>query len=108
MNNSLFSNPKRVTQMLWVAAGLLFFIAVFHSTGLGSTSKDWVSSTVQSVAGSGQRASLREYMRLAEASWLKTVKQRHELIAKDWGTVDKMPMYAAHTADTYFATPYTV
>ena len=92
MNNSLFSNPKRVTQMLWVAAGLLFFIAVFHSTGLSSTSKDWVSSTVQSVAGSGQRASLREYMRLAEASWLKTVKQRHELIAKDWGTVDKMPM----------------
>ena len=94
MNNSLFSNPKRVTQMLWVAAGLLFFIAVFHSTGLSSTSKDWVSTTVQGVTTglSGQRTSLKEYMRLAEASWLKTVKQRHELIAKDWGTVDKMPL----------------
>lgn len=92
MNNSLFSNPKRVTHMLWVAAGLLFVTAVFHSTALGPTSKDWVSSTVQNMAGSGQRSSLKEYMRLAEASWLKTVKQRHELIAKDWGTVDKMPL----------------
>lgn len=93
MNNSLFSNPKRVTQMLWLAAGILFFIAIFHSTELGSTSKDWVSSTVQGVTGSsGQRASMKEFMRLAEASWLKTVKQRHDLIAKDWGTVDKMPL----------------
>lgn len=108
MNSSLFSNPKRVTQMLWLAAGILFFVAVFHSTELGSTSKDWVSTTVQGVTGSsGQRASLKEYMRLAEASWQKTVKQRHELIAKDWGTVDKMPLYAAHTADEYFTTPYT-
>lgn len=92
MNNSLFSNPKRVTHMLWLAAGVLFLVAVFHTTSIGSTSKDWVSSTVQSVAGAGQRWSLNEHMRLAEASWLKTVNQRHELIAKDWGTAGKMPL----------------
>lgn len=93
MNNSLFSNPKRVTQMLWLAAGVLFFIAVFHSTGLGSSSKDWVSSTVGNMGVSGGRLSLKEHMKLAEASWAKTVKQRHELIAKDWGVVDKLPLY---------------
>jgi hypothetical protein len=93
MNNSLFSNPKRVTQMLWLAAGILFFVAVFHSTSLGSSSKEWVSSTVPGILSvSGQRSSLREYMRLAEASWEKTVKQRHELIQKDWGTMDKLPL----------------
>jgi hypothetical protein len=92
MNNSPFSNPKRVTQMLWLAAGILFFIAVFHSTQLGSTSKEWVSSTVQGVTGVSGRASLKDYMRVAEASWAKTVKQRHDLIKKDWGTADKMPL----------------
>lgn len=109
MNNSLFSNPKRVTHLLWSAAGILFLIAVFHSTSLGSSSKEWVSSNVPSVlTSSGSRASLKEYMRHAEASWEKTVTQRHELIAKDWGTIDKLPLYAAHTGETYFRTPYTI
>lgn len=93
MNNSLFSNPKRVTQLLWSAAGILFFIAVFHTTSLGSSSKEWVSSNVPSALSfSGTRASLKEYMRHAEASWEKTVQQRHDLIAKDWGTIDKLPL----------------
>lgn len=88
----LFSNPRRVTHMLWVAAGIMFFIALFHSTQIGPASKEWVTTKVQGMGQSAGRAAMKEYMQLAEASWAKTVKQRHELIQKDWGTVDRMPM----------------
>lgn len=93
MNTSIFlSNPRRWMHMLWVAAGIMFFIAVFHSTQIGSASKDWVTTKVQKIGQPAGRVSMKEYMRVAEASWAKTVKQRHDLILKDWGTVDKLPM----------------
>lgn len=93
MNPSLvFSNPKRVTHMLWLAAAVMFVLAVFHSTHIGSASKDWVTTKVQGIKRPSGRSSLQEYMSVAEASWAKTVKQRHDLISQDWGTADKMPM----------------
>lgn len=106
--NSLFSNPKRVMQMLWMAAGIMFFLAIFHSTQLGSSSKEWVESKVQTFGGGAGRASMKDFMKAAEASWAKTVKQRHDLIRKDWGTMDKLPLYAATDSPSYGYSPYTV
>ncbi len=91
MSTTLVSNPKRVMQMLWLAAGVLFTIAVIRS--LQSTgSADWVSKGVVKFMGDNTRSSLKEHMKLAEASWAKTVKQRHDMIQTDYGSVDKMPL----------------
>lgn len=91
MAATVLSNPKRVMNMLWIAAGIMFTVAVIHSLS-GGESAEWVSSRVQGIVGDKSRMSLREHMRLAEASWAKTVRQRHDLIRADWGTVDKMEL----------------
>ncbi len=76
--------------MLWLAACMLLTIAIFYS--LIGHSREQVSKLVVSIAGDGSRLSLREHMKLAEASWAKTVKQRHDMIQADYGTVDKLPL----------------
>jgi hypothetical protein len=96
MNTTLFSNPKRVMQMLWLAAGIMFSVAIIHSFQL-TPSTEWMSSKVQGMmssngGGGGGRSSMKDHIQNAEAVWAKTVKQRHDLIRADWGTVDKMPM----------------
>lgn len=91
MSASLMSNPKRVMNMLWLAAGIMFCIAVIHSLSQGD-SAEWVTSRVQGLVGDKSRNSMKEHMRLAEASWAKTVRQRHDMIRADYGTVDKMPL----------------
>lgn len=78
--------------MLWAAAAVMFFVAVFHTTSIGPASKDWVTTKVQELGHLAGRSSLGEHMRLAEALWMKTVRQRHDLIQEDWGTIDKLPM----------------
>ena len=86
-----FNNPKRVLQILWLAAGSMFALAIVRSLTSQDTAK-WVSNRVVGMMGDHSRLSMEEHMRLAEASWAKTVKQRHDLISADYGTVDKMPL----------------
>jgi len=88
---SLKNNPRRLLQLLWAAAGLLFAFAVVHSLS-PSAPPGWVSHGVTRILGDGLRVPMAEHMRLAEASWAETVRQRHELIHSDYGTVDKMPL----------------
>lgn len=93
-------------QMLWLAAGLLFTFAVIRSTsGEDSSTRELlnkgynaVTGGASSVTGGGRlnaesdRVSLKEAMMLAERSWAKDVKKRHDMIAKDYGNVSKMPL----------------
>ncbi|KAH8899186.1 hypothetical protein GQ53DRAFT_801783 [Thozetella sp. PMI_491] len=99
MTTNLCGSSRRTIQMLWLAAVLIFFAAVFHSSKL-TPSRDWVGNTVQSMMRSSGRSSMKEHIRLAEASWAKTVKERHDLISADWETAAKMPLYYKY--------PYTV
>ncbi len=92
MNTGLCGNPKRAMQMLWLAASLMFLIAIFHSLNL-TPSRDWMSSKVQGIVGGGGRSALKDYAKTAETIWAKTVRQRHELIRADWGTIDKLQLY---------------
>lgn len=85
----IYSNHEQLTpQQSWAGdpdalghgPGFLFIVAVFHSTGLGSSSKQWVSSNVPAVLSLfGTRSLSNEYMSLVKASWEKTVKQRQTL-----------------------------
>lgn len=92
---SLPANNRRIVQMLWLAAGLLFVLAFLSAIG-GSApqAKEWAANKVGSITQlrSG-RPSLREAMERSEALWKKTVRQRHEMIAADYGDASKMPMY---------------
>lgn len=91
---TLTANPRRFIQMLWVAAGLLFTIAILHTSPAGDHAKAWMSDTVgQFLPTDTGRLAMKEHMALAEASWAKTVKQRHEMIAADYKDVSEMPLY---------------
>ncbi|KAJ9151820.1 hypothetical protein NKR23_g2752 [Pleurostoma richardsiae] len=120
MATSLLGNPKRVITLLWLVAALMFTIAVLHSLSPGST-EGWVSDKVHKLAGSGSgsgapgaadrglsRSSMHEHLRLAEASWAKTVRQRHEMIEKDYGHVRGMPLFPSVDATSYRQHPYTI
>ena len=119
MTASLFSNPKRVMQMLWAAAALMLTAAVIHSLSDGQPN-EWVFKKLPALGGrpgseqsppvnkveaspvrigsttasdtSDLRLSMERHMRLAEASWAKTVKQRHEMIKADYGDIKEMPL----------------
>ncbi|KAL0940038.1 uncharacterized protein CTRU02_206648 [Colletotrichum truncatum] len=47
-------------------------------------------------------------MRRAEAAWARSVKQRHEMIATDYGSVDKMPLPPGREEEPYLSHPYTI
>jgi hypothetical protein len=93
-NMALTSNPRRLIPMLWVAAGLLFTFALFHTTPASDSAKAWMSDKVVSFlpTESSGRRSMAEHKVLAEASWAKTVKQRHELISADYKDASQLPL----------------
>ncbi|KAL8331492.1 hypothetical protein RB593_002098 [Gaeumannomyces tritici] len=110
-------NPRRAMQLLWLAAGFLFTLALVRSLGgtlrhshHPAATRTWMAGRVQGLVGGGGggRLSMAEHMRAAERAWGKTVRQRHELIRKDFGDVDKVPLYAAVDGPSYGATPYTI
>ncbi|CAI0651857.1 hypothetical protein CGCF415_v007090 [Colletotrichum fructicola] len=107
---SLPANNRRIVQMLWLAAGLLFVLAFLSAIG-GSApqAKEWAANKVGSITQlrSG-RPSLREAMERSEALWKKTVRQRHEMIAADYGDASKMPMFPAINAEIYKTSPYSI
>lgn len=80
--------------MLWAAAGLLFIFALLHTTPASDSAKAWVSDKVGSFlpSDSSGRLSMEQHKALAEASWAKTVKQRHEMIAADYKDAAQMPL----------------
>lgn len=88
------ANNRRVVQMLWLAAGLLFVFALLHSMTTPSQAKEWATSKVGNLVQNipGTRPSLREFMATAEAVWEKTVRQRHDMIAADYGDASLMPL----------------
>ncbi|OLN92798.1 hypothetical protein CCHL11_06696 [Colletotrichum chlorophyti] len=104
------ANSRRVVQLLWLAAGLLFALALLHSIGNPEKAKAWATDKVGNIInGDGGRVPMREFMAIAEASWAKTVKQRHDLIKADFGgDATKVPLFPATDAGTYGRTPYTV
>ncbi|KAF9876945.1 hypothetical protein CkaCkLH20_05791 [Colletotrichum karsti] len=104
------ANNRRVVQMLWLAAGLLFVFALLHSMTSPDQAKEWatnkVGNLVQNIPGS--RPSMREFMATAEAIWEKTVRQRHEMIATDYGDASLMPLFPATSAEAYGKHPYSI
>jgi hypothetical protein len=90
------TSRRKWLYVAWAVAVVMFILAVTHSTSLRSASQEWPSSNAgKKIGGTGSksRASIREHMQMAEASWAKTVKQRHELIRRDWGSIDKLPLF---------------
>ncbi|KZL66192.1 hypothetical protein CI238_09975 [Colletotrichum incanum] len=103
------ANSKRMFQVLWLAAGLLFIIAFLRSIGTPDEAKKWASSKVSSLISSdGDRVSMREFMATAEAIWAKTVQQRHDMIAADYGDASLMPLFPATSAPEYKKHPYSI
>ena len=78
--------------MLWLAAGVMFLIAIIHSFNF-TPSRDWVSSKLTgSTSGSGGRLTMKEHINLAETAWARTVRDRHNMIRTDYGTIDKVEL----------------
>ncbi|KAG7121618.1 hypothetical protein HYQ45_014452 [Verticillium longisporum] len=103
------ANPRRFVQMLWLAAGLLFTIAFLHTSPAGGHAKAWVSDKVGQYASvDSSRLSMKDHMARAEASWAKTVKQRHDMIVADYGDVSKMPLFPSIDSASYHTHPYTI
>ncbi|KAK6215276.1 hypothetical protein QIS74_08295 [Colletotrichum tabaci] len=103
------ANSKRIFQMLWLAAGLIFTLALLRSLGTPDQAKEWASSKVSSLmANDGGRVPMREFMATAEAIWAKTVQQRHDMIAADYGDASLMPLFPAKTVDGYINHPYSI
>ncbi|KAH0443023.1 hypothetical protein CKAH01_14797 [Colletotrichum kahawae] len=104
------ASNRRVVQMLWLAAGLLFVVALLSVMGGSSPqAKEWAANKVGSIANLGSgRPSLREAMARSEAIWKKTVRQRHEMIAADYGDASKMPMFPASDQEAYKTNPYSI
>ena len=104
MTRSLYSNPKRVLQILWASAATMLIMAIVHSVS-NEQSREWVFAQLPALGASGGgrsngktgarhlRLSLKEHMALAERSWAKTVKQRHEMIKADYKSIKYMPLY---------------
>ncbi|KAK2061435.1 hypothetical protein LY76DRAFT_507806 [Colletotrichum caudatum] len=102
-------SSKRIYQVFWVAAGLLFAFAFLRSIGAHDQAKQWASSQVSSlVSTNGGRIPMRDFMVNAEAVWAKTVKQRHDTIAQDWGDASHMPFFPATSASGYKKHPYSI
>lgn len=90
----------RPYQLVWLLGAIVFCLAVYSTTQAG-TANQWVEKVMPQkpqapeVAASKQtyfgRPSLEEHMRLAEKSWAKGVKQRHETL-KEWPSTDAMPL----------------
>ncbi|KLU87815.1 hypothetical protein MAPG_06808 [Magnaporthiopsis poae ATCC 64411] len=118
--SGLCGNPRRLMQLLWLVAAFMFAVALVRSLGGGdgyhTAARGWMASRVQGLVGGSRgdgtgrsgRLSMAEHMHAAERAWGKTVKQRHELIRKDFGDVEKLPLYAAVSGPSYDATPYTI
>ncbi|KAK1996485.1 hypothetical protein LX36DRAFT_580241 [Colletotrichum falcatum] len=51
---------------------------------------------------------MREFMVNAEAVWAKTVKQRHDVIATDYGDASNIPLFPARSALEYKKHPYSI
>ena len=104
MTKSLCGNPKRVLQMLWASAAIMLIMAVVHSVN-NDQAREWVFARIPTLGGNGcdmwnspnggrhLRLSMKQHMALAENSWRKTVKQRHEMIKADYKSVKYMPLY---------------
>ncbi|KAK1961950.1 hypothetical protein LY78DRAFT_275829 [Colletotrichum sublineola] len=102
-------SSKRIFQLIWLAASLLFALAFLHSIGVPNQAKEWASSQVGSlVSNNGGRIPMREFMLNAEAVWAKTVKQRHDMISADYGYASHMPLFPATSALEYKKHPYSI
>ena len=94
----------RPYQLIWLLGAIVFCLAVY-STTQASPPSQWVEKVmpqkpqapevVASPPAAEQafhgRPSLEEHIRLAEKSWAKGVKQRHETL-KEWPSTKEMPM----------------
>ncbi len=89
----------RPIQLLWFVGAAVFILALFHSMS-GGQSHDWISNTLKKnpttstskAKSQTGRISLAEHAELAEKIWSKTVRQRHEMMSRDWEDIDKMPL----------------
>ncbi|KAK1976464.1 methyltransferase domain-containing protein [Colletotrichum cereale] len=102
---------RRVLQMFWLATAVVFVFAILHlrSGQVVHSVSEWTSSKVSNLVNMhGSRKTMAKFMARSESVWTKTVNQRHEMIAADWGDASKMPLYSAVEAASYGAHPYTV
>jgi hypothetical protein len=92
--------PRPLTY-LWMAGAGIFLLAVIHTLSGGSTAEipSWVTSKVSSLGGGAQvvqdaggRMTLVDHMKLSEATWKKSVRQRHELLMQDWKGSNDIPL----------------
>ncbi|KAJ0306327.1 hypothetical protein COL5a_003684 [Colletotrichum fioriniae] len=106
---AIAASSKRIVQMLWLAAGLLFTLALLHSLGSPDKAKEWASNKVGTLMNNdGGRNTMREFMATAESIWAKTVKQRHDMIAEDYGDASLMPLFPATDPAAYGKHPYSI
>ncbi|KAK1593753.1 methyltransferase domain-containing protein [Colletotrichum navitas] len=109
MSNTL--NKRLIIKLLWLGASVVFAFAFLHNLNSYPETRYWAEKKVQKFLGDhhgGSRESLRDFMSRSESIWAKTVAQRHEMIAADFGDASLMPLFPAVTIETYLATPYSV
>ena len=88
----MVTNPRKTVQFLWIAAAILLGLVAIHKLR-GDSFQGFI---YRSGAGAHRR-SIREHMAWAEASWERSVKQRHETIEEDWGgDASKLPVYVSY------------
>lgn len=84
---------RRVSQMLWLAAAAMLILAFLRFSQPSGQVRNWASSKVGNFVNRyNSRESLANSMARSERFWAKTVKQRHEMIAADYGDVSQMPL----------------
>lgn len=85
---------RRVIQLFWVAAALVFIMALTH---MSAPAKQWTNVKIQKIFSSiqttGRNQSVSSFLDRSEEIWAKTVKDRHEMLAADYANISEMPMY---------------
>ncbi|KAJ4422992.1 hypothetical protein N0V82_002386 [Gnomoniopsis sp. IMI 355080] len=77
------------------------------------TARKESNAHIAATTNEHDRPSLKTHLQLAEASWGRTVKQRHELLKKDYpsGGAAAMPLFPCFASEgmaEYFYHPYTI
>lgn len=91
------ASARRILQILWLLAALLFTLAILHVSTAGQSAGSWATDHVPGFASISSsmrvRLAMEAHMAFAEKSWAKTVRQRHEMIRSDYQAISEMPLY---------------
>lgn len=96
MGHMVMTHNRRMLQMFCLATAVVFIFGILHfrseQANVQSVSDFATSKGTSLVNMHGSRKTMARSMVRSESVWAKTVNQRHEIIAADWGDVSEMPL----------------